>query len=252
LGDGAAPPPAGRHEARQGAEARAVDAEAEARRGAARRLFLGAEPVLRGTPAAAYLAARRINLAELGRQPRGLRYMAALANKESGRPWPALLAAISDAAGEHIATHKTWLAKDEAGVWRKAPLRDPKMTLGSYAGGAIRLWRGASGRPLAQAQPGETAAVGEGIETCLSVALAAPELRILCAVSLANMARIVLPPAIATVILCADNDPPDSPAARALQRAVDHFVAEGRTVRVARPPAGQKDFNDVLTTEAEG
>jgi putative DNA primase/helicase len=68
---------------------------------------------------------------------------------------------------------------------------------------------------------------------------------VLSAVSLSNMARVVLPPAVRTVILCADNDGDNAGAARALQRAVDHFAAEGRNVKIALPPIG-KDFNDTL------
>lgn len=223
----------------------APDADAEARRGAARRMFLAAQQSLAGTPAAAYLAARSIDLAELGRQPRSLRSASELWNRETGRHFPALLAAVSDATGAHTATHRTWLAKDAAGIWRKAPLRDPKMSLGSVAGGCIRLWRGASGKPLREAPEGEAVAIAEGIETALSVVIACPELRVLSAVSLSNMARVVLPPAVRTVILAADNDGDNAGAARALQRAVDHFAAEGRIVKIALPPIG-KDFNDTL------
>jgi hypothetical protein len=232
----------------RGAPDEQADAETQARQKAAQRMWLAAEPHLAGTPAAHYLAARGIDLAELGRQPRSLRYAAALANRESGRNWPALLAAITGADGAHIATHRTWLAQDADGIWRKAPLRDAKMTLGPMTGGTVRLWRGASGRPLTQAPEGETVAIAEGIETALSVVLACPELRVLCAVSLPNMARIALPAAVRTVILCADNDAPDSAAAHGLRRAISHFAGEGRTVRVARSPIG-KDFNDALQAE---
>ena len=160
-----------------------------------------------------------------------------------------MLAAITNGDGEHVATHRTWLARDDAGRWIKAPLRDAKKTLDSYAGGFIPLWRGASGKPLRSAPIGETVAIAEGIETALSVAVACPELRTLAAVSLGNMARIALPPAVRTVILCADNDGPENvSAARALAETVARFSAEGRQVRVARPPIG-KDFNDTLRAE---
>ena len=79
-----------------------------------------------GTPAGAYLAARGIDLTELGRQPRSLRYAPALPNGKAAIAFPALLAAVTNSAGEHVATHRTWLAKDGAGIWRKAPLRDPR------------------------------------------------------------------------------------------------------------------------------
>ena len=243
LGDAAAPAP--QRQAPPAPEAAEADVEDAAKRGSALRMFVAAQSSLAGTPAAAYLAARGVALAELGRQPRSLRFAPALWNRESGRCWPAIVAAITNGAGEHVATHRTWLAQDEGGIWRKAPLRDPKMTLGRVAGGCVRLWRGASGKPLVQAPEGEAVAIAEGIETALSVVIACPELRVLSAVSLSNMARVELPPAIATVILCRDNDGANEAAARALQRAVDRFVSEGRTVKVAVPPCG-KDFNDTL------
>jgi len=244
VADAAAPEPQ-RAAPAPAADAPDAEAEAEAMRGVARRIFLSGQRTLRGTPAAAYLAARGIDLAELGRQPRALRFCAGLRNKESGRTWPALVAAVVNAAGEHVATHRTWLVRDAAGIWRKAPLGEPKMSIGSVTGGAIRLWRGASGKPLRDAPEGETVVIAEGIETALSVAIACPELRVLSAVSLSNMARLVLPPAVGTVILCADNDGDNAKARRAFESAVAHFLAEGRTVRVARSPVG-KDFNDAL------
>jgi hypothetical protein len=238
--------PAERRAADERREAEAAR-EAEARRRAAVRLFRAAREGMVGTPAGDYLAARGINLAELGRQPRCLRFHPSAWCAEAGTRLPALLAAINDADGRHVATHRTWLARDASGAWAKAPLRDPKKTLGSYAGGCIRLWRGATGRSLSDAQPGETVAIAEGIETGLSVAAACRELRVVSAVSLSNMSRLILPPAITTVILCSDNDGDNQAAAELLIRAAERFAREGRAVRIARPPQGFKDMNDALT-----
>jgi hypothetical protein len=227
-------------------EALRDDGEDKARRAAALRVFLAAQPNLAGTAAGLYLAGRGIDFATLGRQPRSLRYHPSLWNVESRRNWPALVAAITDAAGVHVAVHRTWLAQQN-GRWSKAPLVDPKMTLGRYAGGSIRLWRGASGLPLAKAPAGETA---EGIETALSVAIACPDLRVLAAVSLANMSRLALPPAITCVVLAADNDAGNEKAQAALQRAIDHLAGEGRTVKLALPETPGADWNDVLQEQA--
>lgn len=227
------------------AAAPSVDVEAEQWRGAARRMWLAGRIDLTGTPVEGYLAARGITLSDLSRPPGALRCRFDLFNRESGRSWPAMVAAIVGPDGRHAGTHRTWLHKDAGGTWRKAPLNNAKMTLGRYAGGYIPLARGASGKPLAKAPAGEAVAIGEGIETCLSVAIGCPELRVLAAVSLANMRRLVLPPTVTAVILCADNDPPHSHATRGLQAAVDAFAAQGRTVRIARSPVG-KDFNDAL------
>lgn len=219
--------------------------ETKVRRAAALKVFLAAQPKLADTPAGLYLARRGIDFVTLGRQPRSLRYHPALWNSESQRTWPGLVAAITDAAGVHVATHRTWLTLQD-GHWVKAPLVDPKMTLGRFAGGSIRLWRGASGLPLAKARTGETVVIAEGIETALSVALACPDFRVLSAVSLANMGRLVLPPAITCVVIAADNDAGNDRAQTALQRAVDHFAAEGRTVKLAMPDTPGTDWNDVL------
>jgi phage/plasmid primase-like uncharacterized protein len=208
----------------------------------AAKIFLSALPHLAGTPAAVYLDTRAIDLAQLGRQPRALRFHPYLWNEETQRHWPALVAAIVDADGRMVAVHRTWLTPEGG----KAPLRDPKMTLGRYAGGCIRLWRGASGKPLKDAPAGDMLVISEGIEDALSVAVAAPEYRVIAAVSLGNMANITLPTAIGTIIIAAQNDAPGSSAARALDRVIAKFLAEGRRVKIARPPPDIKDLNDLL------
>ncbi len=221
-----------------------VDHEADRRRRAALRLYLEAQASLAGTPAAAYLLRRGIDLAALGRQPRALRCHRELLHRPSGRSFPAMIAAITDASGVHVATHRTWLQQDRSGAWIKARVEDAKMTLGAFAGGSIRLWRGASGKPLRDAPDDDVVVIGEGIETCLSIAIACPEFRVLAAVSLGNMGSIALPPQIRRVILAADNDL-KAPARLAFQRVVERHLDAGRDVRIARASVG-KDFNDTL------
>jgi Toprim domain len=221
------------------------DVESEARRSAARRIFNAAQQVLLGTPVDAYLAGRGISLGELGAHPCSLRFHPCLPNRETDLPWPAMVAAVANGAGDLIAVHRTWLQRDAGGKWIKAMFCNPKMSLGSLVGGTIRLWRGQTRTPLANAQEGETVILTEGIEDGLSCALLCPELRVLSTVNLSNMARIELPPLIRIVIIAADNDGENQAAAKALQRAIERFVTEGRTVRIARSPVG-KDFNDFL------
>jgi hypothetical protein len=222
------------------------DKDTQARRAAARKIWFAGERVQLGSPVVAYLAGRGIDLADLGRVPGSLRFHAGLWNGESQRHWPAMLAGICGPDGTMVAVHRTWLAPTPSGGWSKAPLRDAKMTLGSYAGGCIRLWRGASGKPLASARDGETAVLAEGIETALSIAIACPEHRVLCAVSLANMARVVLSAAIRTVIVAADNDDGNASARRALDAACQWFLSQGREVRLAIPGRKDADWNDIL------
>jgi Toprim domain len=220
-----------------------ADREDASRRRQAMRIFLEAQLSLTGTVAEAYLHGRAIDLARLARQPRALRFHPRLWNEESQRTWPALIAAIVEPDGRMIAVHRTWLAPAGSG---KAALRNPKMTLGRYSGACVRLWRGASGKPLKDAVHGETVLIAEGIEDGLSAAVAAPEYRVLAAVSLANLANLMLPPAIGCVVILAQNDPIGSPATHALERAVAAFRRRGRRVKLARPPAPIKDINDLL------
>ncbi|MGY8604776.1 DUF7146 domain-containing protein [Gluconobacter cerinus] len=207
-------------------------------------MWLGAEPSIGNTPVEFYLKHRGINLRVLERAPRCLRFAPGHYCNETGRRYPAMLTAISDLGGTHIATHQTWLDQDVDGNWIKARLDCPKKIRGRFVGGAIRLRKGEDGKSLKDADPEKPVLIGEGIETCLSVAVACPEMRILAAASLSNMASIALPPQVKRVTLLADND--EKPEARrGLERAIDAHLAAGREVRIARSPRG-KDFNDVL------
>jgi hypothetical protein len=228
----------------------AISAEAEQKRTAAKGLWLAARPDLRGTPVAAYLARRGLDLAQLGRQPRALRFHPRLWHFKARAHFPAMVAAITNDAGEHISTHCTFLAELD-GAWRKAPVEDAKLVFGGYRGGSVRIWRGASGKPLREAPEGDACGLFEGIETALSVALACPELRVLCAVAIGNMRNIALPPAVRTLFLGPDNDPLEREADRVkrhnlLALTIAHFREGGRDVRLAMPAVPGADWNDIL------
>ena len=79
----------------------------------------------------------------------------------------------------------------------------------------------------------------------MSIALACPHHRVLCAVSLANLARISLPPTLLDVIIAADNDKAGSAAETGLKRAVDALPRSGSKRADCTKPIG-KDFNDCL------
>jgi len=230
------------------------------------RLWLDAKPIGE-TPASQYLAGRGIDLErleQLGRMPRALRFHACLYVPDDAqlpqperRPYPAMVAAIHVPGGKGIAAvHRTFLAPDHAGGWGKArALAKAKLTLGNWRGGSIRLWRGASGKPIEDAEPGSWVTVSEGIEDGLSVALADPSKRVICAVSVSNFANIVLPRVIAGVELAVQNDPPKptgEPAAASivLDKAVEKLRERGLAVRIIRPPAGVKDWNDLLNPKS--
>ena len=224
--------------------ARAADQEAIERiRRYAAAIWLAAKPSIVGTPAEQYLAGRCIDLSCLPRVPSALRFHPGLRHGPTGRTFPAMVAAIHDGAGVHVSTHRTWL--DRVGNdWIKARVPQAKMTVGTYPGGSICLARGPSGKPLKDAPVDDTVAIGEGIETCLAIAIACPELRVISAVGQGNLGGVWLPPQLRNVILAIDNDV--KPAARRRsQQIVEQHMDAGRDVRVVRSPIGN-DFDDAL------
>lgn len=222
-------------------------------------LWLSGQERIQGTPVAAYLRdSRAIDLAELGHQPRALRYHPELFYRQvdpdsgeviEGRA-PAMLALITDGKGKPVACHRTWLAIGPHGRWDKAPLPKPKMVLGDYKGAAIRIWRGIGprggyGKPLEEAEAGSRVYLTEGIEDALSVALLLPQARVLAAVANTNFANVELPATIAEVVIVADQD--SDPDTRAVtDRAVEVHARAGRLVRIWRNQHGGKDINDAL------
>lgn len=68
--------------------------------------------------------------------------------------FPAIVARVQDAFGDGSAIWRVYLDKDEP---RKAPVPNPKLGLGTAAGGAVRI--GGIGKKIG---------IGEGLETCLA------------------------------------------------------------------------------------
>jgi hypothetical protein len=244
-------------EQRREAEASAAQMRARVKRQAAA-IWLGAREDIRGTPVEYYLAARGIDLAELPRIPRAIRYLhdcfAKWIDPETGevfeRRLPAMVTGIVDRSGDTVALHRTYLALGSDGRWGKHPMPTPKKVLGDYVGAAMRLWSGIGprgGHPgsLAAMNPGSRVYLCEGVEDGLAAALIVPAARILAAISLSNLANVQLPPNIAEVVLIADQDAGEQ-AAALLARAIAAHQAAGRIVRVWRNSAGGKDLNDAL------
>ncbi len=218
-----------------------AERDEEGRRQKARALWHGAKPI-GDDPAAAYLRGRGLDLARLPRLPGALRFDPACWCQEVRRPLPAMLAAIVRGP-DIIGCHRTYLAPRPGGGWGKAPLAAAKKVLGQVGGGVIALHRGASGRPLRDAPEGDVAAIAEGIEDALTVALHCPEWRALACVSLGNMGSVQLPPAIGEVVLVFDRDGENQQARAGRQRAERAFLEDGRAVKAVRPPEGFKDMN---------
>ncbi len=252
--------------------ARAV-AEAETqvkyKRGRAHAMFISAQAELAGTPVAAYLKARAIGLDVLARAPGAIRYLPRCkyfhTNPETGEYvedfYPAMITAIYGPANpdgqpsEFYGVHRTYLAQDMGGIWRKAPVDSPKKVYGSMKGGFIRLWsgtgpRGGKAAPLSKAPLGDHVYIAEGIEDGLSMAVVKPDARVLVAISLGNFREVQLPEAISRVTIVADNDD-GVEQLRLLDQAHAHFTKQGRAARIWKNNWGGKDLNDALMKIAE-
>jgi hypothetical protein len=202
-----------------------------------------------GSMADVYLRSRGIDVRGLPRMPGSLAYLPRGHHVETKTHWPVLVAGMSDDHGIK-AVHRTFLMPDGSG---KAPVTPARKIWPSFAGLAIRLWRGETGLPPpAAAKQGliDTLCVCEGVEDGLSIALARPDLRVWAAGSLGNLAHIRLPECCDRVIVAADNDWGKPQAEAALNRALEALVLQGREVRVARSPIG-KDMNDALRGMAD-
>src|SRR6516164_7958302 len=97
---------------------------------------------------------------------------------------------------------------------------------------------------LGISRAGEWLAVGEGIETTLSVAVACA-MPGLAAVSAGGIRSLVLSREATHVIICADHDA-SGVGERAARDAAARWLAEGRRVKLALPPRAGIDFNDIL------
>jgi hypothetical protein len=136
-----------------------------------------------------------------------------------------------------VAVHATYLCPDGRGK-ADVPKEEQRALFGAPKGGAVRL-----GIPRAD----EWLAVGEGIETTLSVATAGA-MPAWAGLSAGGIRALVLPREATHVIVCADHDA-SGVGQRAAHDAAERWLAEGRRVRIALPPRNC-DFNDLLLGRA--
>lgn len=240
-------------------QARAADeaSNLEKRKRAAQALFLAGVPVM-GTMAERYLLGRGINLASLPRQPGALRFHPDLRCPESGARRMGLLASVAGEAG-FLTVHRTFLyalgasgevvKADSERVPQAERMTAAKRTYSAVAGGCISIWRGEDAtRPLKKMATGEWIVATEGIEDALSIAIAAPEMRIVACVALPFLGAMFLPKACAGVTWHRHRgDGADALAQLARQYAA--LEKRGIAVREVWAPDGAKDFNAWLQAE---
>lgn len=255
-------------------------AESDERAKKAKGRWLNASPVLLGTAADDYLLARSIDLRQLTRRrtkdgPLEQHTPGALRFEPDYKYWevrtgpddkpvftvfhrgPCILAAIQNAEGQHIATHRIWTGlkideeRDPMGdavpvVVARGPDKATRKAYGDYRGGYIRVWVPDKRRPLKKCGPGDVVTVAEGVEDALANAIARPEWHHIAAVGLSNLLNLDLPCAPGVrLIMCKDKDWSNPAATATFQNAVDRQIDVGHDVRVFVAPTG-KDSNDTL------
>jgi hypothetical protein len=141
--------------------------------------------------------------------------------------WPAIIAAVTDLAGQVTGAQRTWL---DPNGFDKAPVETPRRAIGHLLGNGVRFG-------LVE----DVMAAGEGIETVLSLRCVLPGMPMLAALSAGHLAAVLFPAKLRRLYVAYDNDP----AGRA---ALATLTERARVAGIdARPLAPQlKDFNEDL------
>jgi len=194
---------------------------------AALRLFAMSQPIRR-TLVEAYLRNRGVrNLRDAG----SLRFHPRCYYRPEGdgptETWPAMVAAVTDLEGRITGAHRTWLARNGSG---KAPVDTPRRAMGGLLGHAVRF--GAAVDVLA---------VGEGIETMLSLRCALPAMPMAAALSANHLAALLLPSTLRRLYIARDADAAGDTAFAALTERAE---AAGIEALALSPRMG--DFNEDL------
>lgn len=222
-----------------------AEALAKARRGALAIYIESKKRPFLGSCADLYLQSRGIDIARLGRMPGALGWLSEVKHRETGTAWPALVSAFTADDGTIAAVQRAWLRADGSD---KAAVEPDRKIWPSFAGAAVRLWRGESKLSIEDAARHglrETLVLAEGVEDGLSSVVARPDLRVWCAGPVGNLAAIRLPECVDAVIVCKDNDWAKPQAARQFERGIASLARQVADVRVASSPHG-KDVNDAL------
>lgn len=145
-----------------------------------------------------------------------------------GRRLPALIFACQNLSGRIMGVQRVFLT--EAGA--KAPMANPKLSLGPTRGCTIRLGPTAPNVILC-----------EGPEDGLTLRQRFPVESIWVALGTAGLAIAELPAQVAQVALAGDNN---APGRLAVQKAATAYEEQGRAVSFMFPDEAFEDWNDEL------
>lgn len=197
----------------------------------AQRLFRMTQP-LAGTLADTYLRERGILRASAHA---ALRFHPSCYYRDlvTGRTtsYPALIAAVTDAAGAITGVHRTWLDPDSVG---KAKVDSPRRALGGLLGNAVRFRF-----PVNASVP--VVAAGEGLETMLSLSHVMPDMPMVAALTANHLAAFNFPPGCQRLYIAADADAAGRHGIEGLSRRAQEC---GILPLVLSPTLG--DFNEDL------
>lgn len=198
-----------------------------------RRIWASSLP-LADTIGAAYLLARGCALPPADGD---LRFLPAHKHPLGDYTGPALVALVTDIdTRAAISLHFTWVCPDGTKANTPGPAR---LLLGGHrkSGGAIRLW------------PDEAVTtglgVGEGIESCLSLAHAITPVWSL--IDAGNLSALPVLPGIEALTVAQDND---NAGRRAAQTVADRYTAAGCAVAIVASGADGEDLNDIIKDAA--
>jgi len=178
-----------------------------------------------GTLVEVYLQSRGITIPP----PPTLRFHPSLIHSPTGLGFPALVAAVSDETRKIRAIQRIYLHTNGQG---KAPVSNPKLSLGGIKGAAVRL-----------SPTRETLVLTEGIEDGLSILQQKPDFAVWATLGAWNLCGQDIPASVKRLIIGADNDAAGEEAAK---DAAAHYAARRFAVKVAKPQDGAKDFNASL------
>ncbi|MFC0808982.1 toprim domain-containing protein [Ensifer sp. P24N7] len=185
-----------------------------------------------GRPIQATLAERYLRLRGIARFGSALRFHHAVYFRDEAdrtRQLPALLAAVTDNAGQVTGCARTWLNPATA---RVAAIAEPKRVIGNLAGNAVRFHHGSAGDELV---------AGEGIETMLSIGTAFPVLDVCACLTATHLGQFIPPADLKRLWIARDNDDAGERAATLLRQR-----AEALGIAVFDLVPRRNDFNDDL------